>query len=83
MLTKTKSLVARTALAVVALAGVFAAVPASARPFDGEGRGHDRVTVERDYRPVEYGYGRDWRHGPVFEGRMHYGHRHHVERGRW
>ena len=39
MLTKTKSLVARTALAVVALAGVFAAVPASARPFDGEGRG--------------------------------------------
>jgi len=64
MLTKSKSLVARTALALVALAGVVAAVPASARSFDGDGRGgreHDRVAVERDYRqvdyrPVEYGY---------------------------
>lgn len=92
---KSNSLVARTALALVALAGVVAAVPASARSFDGDGRGgreHDRVAVERDYRqvdyrPVERGYGREWRHAPVVEWHAHYGHDsgygHDRDRGRW
>ncbi len=69
MKTLSKSLVARAALGLAALAGVFGAVPASARPYYGWG--HDRVVVERGYYgPAYYGYGPYWRHewrpAPVF-----------------
>jgi hypothetical protein len=69
MLTASKSLVARTALGLVALAGLAAAVPASAHPFDGYDRhdgGRDREWVQRDDRPVAYGYVREWRPAPVW-----------------
>ncbi|KUR78120.1 hypothetical protein [Novosphingobium sp. FSW06-99] len=75
MMTMSKSLVARAALGLVALAGVVAAVPASARPYDhfaGPGWRHDRVIVEPGYRPVAYGYGYGyapaWRPAPVVYG---------------
>jgi len=93
MKSKSKSLVARTALALVALAGIMSAVPASAHDFGGDGRGgreHDRVAVERDYRqvdyrPAEYGYGREWRPAPVWHAhhwQRHDGYRDHG-RSRW
>jgi hypothetical protein len=71
MKTMSKSLVARAALGLVALAGVVAAVPASARPFEHEGGrgywGHDHGWVERGYGPAYYeGYRPAWRPGPVY-----------------
>jgi len=95
MITMSKSLVARTALGLVALAGIAAAVPASARPFEGYGRvgwGHERVIVEPVYRPVYVGgyapapiyyggYAPAWgyAHGPVV---VWHGHEH-YRHGRW
>jgi hypothetical protein len=83
---QSKSFVARIVLGAVALAGVAAAVPASAHPYDGRDWQNDRGWAERgdgyrhDWRPVEYaapgyyeGYRPDWR--PV-----HYFHRHHYDR---
>jgi hypothetical protein len=57
MITMSKSLVGRAALGLVALAGVFAAVPASAHPYGWHGGwrggwGHERVWVERGYGPA-------------------------------
>jgi len=92
MITMSKSFVGRALLGAVALAGVAAAVPATARPYDGYGRpgwGHERVIVERGYRPVVYGgyYAPAWRAAPIYVPAPvvvwhgHYGHYGHY--GRW
>jgi hypothetical protein len=68
MMSMSKSLVARAAFGLVALVGVAAAVPASARPFEGgRGWGHDHGWVERGYGPAYYeGYRPAWRPAPVY-----------------
>jgi hypothetical protein len=76
MMSMSKSLVARAAFGLVALAGVVAAVPASARPFEGgpwggRGWGHDHGWVERGYGPAYYeGYRRA---APVYVEPGYYG----------
>ncbi len=72
-----KSFVARVVLGAVALAGVAAAVPASAHPYDGRDWRHDRGWVERGYGPGYFdGYRHDWRRIEV-EGPGYYeGYRH-------
>ncbi len=72
MMTLSKSLIARVALGMVALAGMAAAVPASAHPYDGRaGWGHEHGAYER-YRDQ-----RDWRwqrhHARVVEWHRGYG----------
>jgi len=62
MTRNSKSFVARVVLGVVALAGVAAAVPASAHPYDGRDWHHDRGWAERGYGPrYDEGYRPDWR----------------------
>ena len=61
MMTLSKTLVARVALGLVALTGVVAAVPASARPYEGrQGWSHERDYGGRGYNEG-YRYHRDWR----------------------
>jgi hypothetical protein len=62
MIAMSKSLVARAALGFVALAGVVAAAPASARDYENHGGwGHDRGRIERSYeRGYDRGHDRDY-----------------------
>ena len=69
MMTVSKSFVARAAVGLVALIGVAAAVPASARPFEGRGGwGHEHGYVQRGYGYGYAGYGPQWRPAPVYYG---------------
>jgi hypothetical protein len=86
MIPQSKSLVAPrllkiAALSLVALAGAVAAVPASARSFEGHGGwGNDRGHVERGYGPAyDEGYRPEWRpvraYGPMMAWHGHHEHR--------
>ena len=64
-----KSFVARVVLGAVALAGVAAAVPASAHPYWGRDWHHDRVWAERGFGPA---YAEGYRGPVVVEGPGYY-----------
>jgi|GEM_PF-3073048 len=69
MITKTTTLVGRVMLGLVALAGLAAAVPASAHPYDGRGWGHER-RIEARWHPYREGWG--WRYHRMIEHRDGY-----------